>query len=34
VPYQLRLGAAVPTQNRLFFARPSVQLYLVGGVSF
>ncbi len=34
VPYRFRVGAAMPTQNRLTFSRPAAQVYVVGGLSF
>jgi hypothetical protein len=33
-PYRLRVGAAAPVQNRLYFGRQAVQIYVVGGISF
>ncbi|HTI64293.1 MAG TPA: hypothetical protein VL524_12280, partial [Gemmatimonadaceae bacterium] len=33
-PYRFRLGFAVPTYNRALFGRPSVQAYVVSGISF
>ena len=34
VPYRFRLGLAAPMANRDTFGRQTLQMYLIGGMSF